>query len=642
DRYADITKGTGAVKITPAHDFNDFDVGQRHRLPIIDVMDAKGALNENVPEIFQKMDRFEARKKVAELLRKKKLLVKVENVKQMIPFGDRSGAVLEPKLTYQWFVNTEKLAEPAIRAVKDGKLHFVPKRWENLYFEWLNNIRPWCVSRQIWWGHRIPAWYGPDGQIFVEKTQEEAAAKATEYYGKNHIELIQDEDVLDTWFSSAMWPFVTLDWPEKTPDFKRFYSKMIIVTGFDIIFFWIARMVMMGIYATGEIPFGDVYIHGLVRDEKGRKMSKSKGNVIDPISLCQKYGADAVRYTLASLASPGRDLKMNDRLVETGRNFLTKMWNAVRFAQMNSCVYNRHFKISDVKSPIVKWMIYQTINMVNNVENSIENYRFDDATRYIYQCVWSSFCDWYMEFIKPILQKTSSNCKQNIDSISDKDEILKNNYDLNLTLLKKDIRDTTAWAILQFVRVLYPITPFISKKLSGEFGILDAEWPDFSCINIDFEPAVKEIEFLKNVITSIRSTKQYLRIPLTDKMNIRIETSDLNVKRMFTSDYSEILYQMAGVRINDISGQTIPVIIDNAIIHVEFEGKIDVNTEKRRLQHEIAGLTKMRNNTLNRLVNNDFLCKASEDIIEEHKRRVDHINDQIQKINYVLQSLDVV
>ncbi|MDR1334352.1 MAG: valine--tRNA ligase [Holosporaceae bacterium] len=629
DKYADPAKGSGAVKITPAHDFNDYDVGVRNRLPVIEIMNFKGELNENVPEIFQLMDRFAAREKVVDLLTKKELLEKVEKIKQKIPFGDRSDVSLEPMITYQWFVNAEKLAISAIEAVETGKIKFIPKHWENLYFEWLKNVRPWCISRQIWWGHRIPAWYGPDGQIFVAETYDEALEQAIGFYGKNHVELAQDEDVLDTWFSSGMWPFVALGWPKQTDELKNFYSKMLVVTGFDIIFFWIARMIMMSIYTMGEIPFPDVYIHGLVRDDKGRKMSKSRGNVMNPLTLCRKYGADAVRYTLASLSSPGRDVRMNEQLIENGRNFLTKIWNVVRFAQMNGCVYNREFNMEGVASPVAKWIIHEVKQMIVNVENSMSNYRVDEVSHHIYHCVWDSFCDWYMEFIKPVLQQSPLRDDE------------RQGYDLPLTILKKDLRDTTAWAIIQFLRVLYPICPFIVKKLSGEMGIIDMVWPDTSALELDFSEAIREVESLKTIISSVRSMKQCLRIPINEKINVSIEGYTPYIKDIVTN-YEEVLNRMAGVALGEISSQTIPIVIEGAIIHLEVGSKIDISAERKRLLDELSKLGASKEAAFLRLSNDDFLSKATQDVIEEHERRVVVLNEKIQKIEYVLKSLEIV
>ena len=632
DKYADPQKGSGAVKITPAHDFNDYEVGKRHKLPIIDIMTPRGELNDKVPEMFRHLERSEARRQVVDMLDKTGLLRNVESISQDVPCGDRSGVVLEPRITYQWFVNAEKLAKPAIKAVKDEKIKFVPKHWENLYFEWMNNIRPWCISRQIWWGHRIPAWYGPDGQVFVAESSELAQEQATKFYGKNNVELKQDEDVLDTWFSSGMWPFVTLGWPNETPELKRYFSRMVVVTRFDIIFFWVARMIMFGIQANKRVPFKDVYIHGLVRDERGKKMSKSKGNVIDPLDLCKKYGADSVRFTLAMLSSPGRDLKMGDKTVESGRNFLTKLWNVVRFAQMNGCFYDRSYRIDETTQPIARWMVLHIKKMVADVETALESYRFDEAAKTIYQCVWGIFCDWYMEFVKIILQHPTEELVPS--------EI---GYNLNYTIIKKDLRDTTAWAILQFVRVLYPITPFIAKKLSGEIGVVEMEWPDFSEFKLfpDYEESTKEVDRVKNLISSIRSMKQCLGISVTEKLNVYFEV--LNQDRMQELfGYTEVINRMAGVTICDqVTGeQNIPIVLDGIVAHLGISGKINIESEVKRLTEEVANLDKVRTEAQKRLENEDFIKKASEEVVQEHRNRVESINARIEQLNYVIKSLE--
>lgn len=627
DRYADPEKGTGAVKITPAHDFNDYEVGLRHRLPVVDIFNEKAELNDKVPEMFRGMDRFEARNKVVDLLEKKGLIVEVEDIKQTLPFGDRSGVILEPRVTYQWFVNAEKLARPAIKAVKEGKIKFIPKHWENLYFEWLENIRPWCISRQIWWGHRIPAWYGPDGQAFVAENEEEAKKQALKFYGKHEVKLVQDNDVLDTWFSSGMWPFVTLGWPEDRKEFQRFYSNMIVVTGFDIIFFWVSRMIMMSMYATKEVPFKEVYIHGLVRDKHGNKMSKSKGNVIDPLVLCNKYGADAVRYTLAYMSSPGRDLKMSDQVVETGRNFLTKLWNVVRFAQMNGCVYNKGFDPNEVTHPLNKWIIFEVKRTVEAVEEAYKNYRFDDAARFVYQGVWNSLCDWYMEFVKPILQQSSLT-----------DENLAG-YDLGKTLLKKDVRDTMAWVVVQFIRVLYPIAPFISKKLCGELGAVDIAWPKVDKINLDFTDSIKQVGLLKEVITAVRSLKQSFHMPVNEKLNAVLEGNSVN-SQIFIQNYAEIVSRMAGVTFVSSVDQGVPIVLNGAILKIGIDGKIDIEKEIEGLKKEVESYVKMRDAAIFRLNNEAFRNKASEEVIAEHNKRVEVLSDKISKSEYIIRSLE--
>lgn len=629
DRYADPKKGTGAVKITPAHDPNDFEVGKRHKLPLINIMNERAELNENVPEMFKHMDRFKARELVIDMLKKKDLLIKVEDIKQTVPFGDRSGTIVEPRITKQWFVNAEKLAVPAIKAVKDGDTSFVPKHWENLYFEWLKHIRPWCISRQIWWGHRIPAWYGPDGQVFVAESEAKAKEKAVAFYGQNTVKLVQDEDVLDTWFSSGMWPFVTLGWPEQTPELERFYSNAIVVTGFDIIFFWVARMVMFGLHTMKKVPFKQMYIHGLVRDEKGQKMSKSKKNVIDPLVLCDKFGADAVRYTLASLSSPGRDIKMNEQTVEVGRNFLTKLWNVVRFTQMNGSFYNKEFVAGNVTDPLAKWIIAKIKRMVLNVEKYLDAYRFDDALREIYQCIWNSFCDWYLELIKPVLQKTSIT------------EEKAEGYNLSNVLKKKEIRDTTAWAILQFVRVLYPFVPFIAKKLSGELGVFDMSWPDVSGIDFEDDKSSQCIEGIKQIITSIRSIKQCLHIPMTRRLTFAIESEDKYFTG-FVGNCNEILDRVCSAVMGEMKGATIPVVIDHAILHVCLGDMVDIKQELKRLRQDVEQLEKIKNGTLARLNNPAFIEKANPEVIEEHKKRVQTLDEKIHKNMYIINGLESV
>lgn len=628
DKYADPEKGTGAVKITPAHDFNDYEVGQRNKLPIIDIFNEKAELNKEVPEMFQGMGRFEARSKVVELLEKKEVLVKVEDIKQTLPFGDRSGVILEPRITHQWFVNAEKLARPAIKAVKEGKIKFIPKHWENLYFEWLENIRPWCVSRQIWWGHRIPAWYGPDGQVFVAESESDAKQQASKFYGKHDVKLVQDDDVLDTWFSSGMWPFITLDWPEDSEDFRKFYSNMIVVTGFDIIFFWVSRMIMMSLYALKEVPFREVYIHGLVRDKHGNKMSKSKGNVIDPLTLCDKYGADAVRYTLAYMSSPGRDLKMSDKVVETGRNFLTKLWNVVRFAQMNGCVYNNSFNPNDVTHPLNKWIIFETKNTVDAVEEAYKTYRFDDAARVIYQGIWNSLCDWYMEFVKPILQESALTDDNN------------EGYDLSQTLLKKDIRDTIAWVIVQFIRVLYPIAPFISKKLSGELGATEIVWPKFDNVQLDFEASINQVELLKEIVTSVRSIKQSFRMPANEKLNAVLEGTTVDIGS-FTETYGKIVHRITGISFVDSVDMSVPVVLNGGVIlRMGIDREIDIQEKIADFKKEIADYTRMRDAALFRLNNEDFKNKATEEVIAEHNKRVEVLSEKINKIEHIIRSLE--
>ena len=445
DDYADPEKGTGAVKITPAHDFNDFEVGKRHHLAKINVLDIEAQLDldgnieflEGVPAsaeldetlAMHGLDRFDARKKIVTRLEAAGLLDKIEPNTHMVPHGDRSGAVIEPFLTDQWYVDAKEMAKPAIAAVRDGRTTFVPKNWDKTYFEWMENIQPWCISRQLWWGHQIPAWYGPDGRVFVAETEEEAVSRALAYYAETEAItpmqahdmaldpesrepfLLRDEDVLDTWFSSALWAFSTLGWPDKTPELARYYPTNTLVTGFDIIFFWVARMMMMGLHFMKDVPFGTVYIHALVRDEKGAKMSKSKGNVIDPLELIDEFGADALRFTLTAMAAQGRDIKLAKSRVEGYRNFATKLWNACRFAEMNGCATLPGFEPDDLTEVLNRWIAHETARTVDEVTAAIEAYKFNEAASAVYHFVWNIYCDWYIELAKPVLLGPESPAK---------------------------------------------------------------------------------------------------------------------------------------------------------------------------------------------------------------------------------------
>ncbi|MDF2765700.1 MAG: valine--tRNA ligase, partial [Rhodospirillales bacterium] len=444
DDYADPETGSGAVKITPAHDFNDFEVGRRHDLPLINIFDRNAHLTDAVPERYRGLDRFEARKRVVADLEAAGALVKVEDHLHSVPFGDRGGVPLEPWLTDQWYADARRLAGPAIAAVEDGRTRFVPKQWENTYFDWMRNIQPWCISRQLWWGHQIPAWYGPDGTIFVEETEREAQAAAARHYGRD-VELVRDPDVLDTWFSSALWPFSTLGWPERTPELERYYPTDVLVTGFDIIFFWVARMMMMGLHFKGEVPFRTVYIHALVRDEFGQKMSKSKGNIIDPLVLIDKYGADALRFTLVAMAAQGRDIKLAEARVEGYRNFATKLWNAARFCQMNGCTPDRRFDPQTPRQRINAWLVAAVRRAAEDVTDAIETYRFNEAAAALYHFVWHSFCDWYLELAKPVL--------------SGADEAA-----------KEETRGAAAWALGQILHLLHPVMPFVTEELWSQLG----------------------------------------------------------------------------------------------------------------------------------------------------------------------------
>ncbi|MEC8476253.1 MAG: valine--tRNA ligase, partial [Pseudomonadota bacterium] len=411
DRYADPEQGSGAVKITPAHDFNDFEVGRRCNLNSINILDKTACIELNEDDFFdmesrdswQGLERFEARKRVIDEITELGLLDKIEDNTHMVPFGDRSNVVIEPWLTDQWYVDAATLAKPAIEAVKSGQTKFVPANWEKTYFDWMDNIQPWCISRQLWWGHQIPAWYGPDGDVFVAESEQDAYVAAKTHYGHD-TELTRDEDVLDTWFSSALWPFSTLGWPDDTPELHKHYKTDVLVTGFDIIFFWVARMMMMGLHFKQEVPFHTIYIHALVRDEKGAKMSKSKGNVIDPLELADKFSADALRFTLSAMAAMGRDIKLSESRVEGYRNFATKLRNATRFCEINECFTVGAFNPAEATLPLTQWLVGETYRATEAITASLEAYRFNDASTFVYQFIWDGFCDWFIELAKPILQ----------------------------------------------------------------------------------------------------------------------------------------------------------------------------------------------------------------------------------------------
>ncbi len=619
DDYANPEKGTGAVKITPAHDFNDFEVGIRHGLDVINIINKDATLNNNVPEEYRGLDRFEARRKVVQHLESLGILEKVEKIRHKIPYSDRSGVIIEPFVTEQWFLDAEKLAGPAIEAVESGETRFVPDHWQNLYFEWMRNIRPWCISRQIWWGHQIPVWYGEDGKTFVCKNESEAYKAAREFYGKDDVKLKRDEDVLDTWFSSGMWPFSTLGWcgesSSENNDLAKYYGNAVVVTGFDIIFFWVARMMMSGIYVMGKSPFKDIYIHGLVRDSKGQKMSKSKGNVIDPLNLCEEYGSDAVRFTLAYLASPGRDVKMDSKTVEIGRNFLTKVWNSVRFAQMYGINKNSSIEIKNIKSPICVWIIAETKKSISDFVNAMENYRFDECAKIVYQFVWNKFCDWFLEMAKPILQ---NDCEE-----------------------KNDILNVLPWVIEQVTGLLYPICPFISQVIREEISTQKMKFPEVDIVS-DICAECQNVSLLTEIITKIRSVRKELNISPGNLIKISVENIDSN-KFEFISRSANILKSMSKSELVDNSNdKAISVVICGATIKLFVGDIVDSAAEKIKLQKELDKIISEKSQIECRLSNKNFIEKAAKEIIEENTARLSVIDDKIRSINELLQEISKI
>ena len=606
DDYADPEKGSGAVKITPAHDFNDFAVGARHDLERINVLDENAALNENAPEAYRGMDRFDARKAIVAEIEALGLLEKIEENPMVVPYGDRSGVVVEPWLTDQWFADAHALAQPAIKAVEEGRTKFVPKQWENTYFEWMRNIQPWCVSRQLWWGHRIPAWYGPDGQFFVEETEDEAKEAAKAHYGKD-VDLVQDPDVLDTWFSSGLWPFSTLGWPEKTPELDRYYPGDVLVTGFDIIFFWVARMMMMGLHFMGEVPFKEVYIHALVRDEKGQKMSKSKGNVMDPLELCDKYGTDSVRFTLAAMAAQGRDIKLAEQRIAGYRNFITKIWNAARFCEMNECVPSATFDPSSVTTTLNRWIVSKAAEAGNAVATAIEAYRFNESADALYHFTWHTFCDWFLEFAKPVFQGDDE-------------------------AAKAETRATAAWALDQILIFGQPIMPFVTEELwrriddSRGSALINAEWPDYA--GLSAPDAQEEMDWLVELISAVRSVRAEMNIPPKTKLDISVKDADAVDKARLDSHRALI---EANARLSSIKAVEGDVSIDGAIqavvgsmtLLLPLAGVIDVEQERARLQKEITKHDAEISKIEKKLGNAGFVAKAPPEVVEENRSRVE-------------------
>ena len=619
DEYSDMEKGSGAVKITPAHDFNDFEVGRRHELELINIFDEKAKLNKNVPEKFVGLDRFEARKIIVADMEELGLLSLVEDTDHVVPHGDRSQVPIEPWLTDQWYCNAKMLAQEPIKAVQEGRTKFVPKNWENTFFEWMKNIQPWCISRQLWWGHQIPAWFGPDGQVFVEETEEAAVAEAEKYYGEPVI-LKRDEDVLDTWFSSALWPFSTLGWPNQTKELEKYYPGEVLVTGFDIIFFWVARMMMMGLHFMKEVPFQTVYIHALVRDEKGQKMSKSKGNVLDPLDLIGKYGSDALRFTLAAMAAQGRDIKLAEGRIEGYRNFATKLWNAARFAQLNSCSYEPAFQPNLVVSKVNKWIISETVQMVRNIEIAIASYRFNDAANIIYQFSWATFCDWYLEFTKPLLANSED-------------------------VLLKETRATTSWVLKQIFNSLNPLMPYITEELweQFEFGglLINEEWPTFDD-NLIAPDATKEISWVIALINEIRSTRSAANINVKSRVQVLMKRFDKE-RISYVEANEELIIRLGNLESlkstkDDFPKGTIQSVVEGNLFGLVITEDIDFKSEKDRISKDLIKIKREMEKFESKLSNEKFLEKAPEKVIRETRNRLDEAKKKADKLNQVFES----
>jgi valyl-tRNA synthetase len=633
DEISDPEKGSGAVKITPAHDFGDFEVGRRHNLPQINIftLEAKLLLKGNaafvagVPKsadldatlALHGSDRFAARKAIVARLEEMGLVEKIEPNMHVVPHGDRSNVVIEPYLTDQWYVNAKELAKPAIAAVRDGKTKFVPKNWEKTYFDWMENIQPWCISRQLWWGHQIPAWYGPDGKVFVALSEAEAQAEADKHYGKKAV-LTRDEDVLDTWFSSALWPFSTLGWPDETKELKRYYPTSTLVTGFDIIFFWVARMMMMGLHFMKEIPFHDVYIHALVRDATGAKMSKSKGNVIDPLVLIDEYGADALRFTLAAMAAMGRDIKLSTQRVEGYRNFATKLWNAARFAEMNGCATVAKFDPKSAKETLNRWIAHETAKAVAEVTEAIETYRFNDAAAAVYRFVWNIYCDWYLELAKPLLTGPDSAGKSETQAM-------------------------VAWARDEILKLLHPFMPFVTEELWAVTGKHDAllaldRWPTLSDLADD--KAEAEIGWVIDLVTAIRSVRAEMNITAQIPLVLAGASAETGARATRWADFIKRL-----ARVSDISSAaaappgSVQLVVRGEVAALPLKGVIDLAAERARLAKEMQKADADIARSDAKLNNPKFIERADEEVVEEEKEKREEAVGRKAKIAEALERL---
>ncbi|MBV9539656.1 MAG: valine--tRNA ligase, partial [Alphaproteobacteria bacterium] len=602
DEHSDPEKGTGAVKITPGHDFNDFEVGKRHHLPLINILNKDGTLNDLVPEAYRGLDRDDARKVVLADLEALDLVDRVEPITHAVPHDEKTKTVvLEPLMTEQWYCNVKPLADKAIAAVEQGRTKFVPEQWTNIYFNWLRNIHPWCISRQLWWGHQIPAWYDEDGKIYVAMSDEEAQAQAP---GKK---LTRDPDVLDTWFSSALWPFSTLGWPDQTPELARYYPTSVLSTAFDIIFFWVARMMMMGIHFMGDVPFRQVFIHTRVLDEKGSKMSKTKGNVIDPIDLVDEFGADALRFTLALAAGTGRDMRIGPTRVEPNRNFATKLWNTARFCEMNGCVTQLGFDPTEVTLTANKWIVGEVAQAVDDVARNIETMKFNEASSAAYHFVYDVFCDWYIEIAKPIFQGADE-------------------------AAKAETRATTAWARDQILKILHPFMPYITEELWARIAeggaqretlLIEAPWPVVTA-PAGAEAASAEMNWVIALVSGVRSVRTEMNVPPSAKIALLLKDPDPQTAERLAR-HKDVILQLA--RLTSVeAASTLPkgtaqFLVGETVAGLPLGDVIDFAKERTRLEKELKKATDEIARFDAKLGNEQFVAKAPEDVLTEQREK---------------------
>jgi valyl-tRNA synthetase len=620
DEYADPEKGSGAVKITPAHDFNDFEVGKRHQLEFINIFDEFAKINENAPKRFHGLDRFEARKLILEELTQLGLLIKEEKQEMVIPYGDRSGVIIEPWLTDQWFCNAKKLAIDPIKSVKENITTFVPKNWENTFFNWMENIQPWCISRQLWWGHQIPAWYGPDNKSFVALSQEDAKLMAQNHYGKE-VELKQDEDVLDTWFSSALWTFSTLDWPNNTYELDRFYPGNVLVTGFDIIFFWVARMMMMGSHFMKETPFKDIYIHPLIRDEKGQKMSKSKGNIIDPLVLLDKYGADTLRFTLTALLNPGRDVKLAEERVKGYKSFTNKIWNAANFLNLNDVRFIDQIDTETINLDSSKWILKEFEEVQKKYFANIEKYQFHEIASLIYHFTWHTFCDWYIEFIKSDFKDPKKS---------------------------EETKKISGWVFVQTLKLLHPIMPFITEKLW--LSLVDKDSflmsQNFIKVNFDqsFDNSKKYILKIIEILTSLRNLRADLNISYKNEIEIIVDTKNNNLIDFITNYQTEFkrLLKIKSILFEENTSQkkSAFIVLNDITILIPLDGIVDLDKEIIKLENKKNTYNEKLKSILGKLNNKAFIEKAPDNVIENFRIQEQEMKSSIEKINEIINTIN--
>ncbi|HVC61435.1 MAG TPA: valine--tRNA ligase [Acetobacteraceae bacterium] len=657
DAYSDPEKGTGAVKITPAHDFNDFEVGRRHDLPMPTILDREGRVtlaeirdslavvgygagtplirpgidhgesekpsqHEIADPVFveslDRTDRFRARALIVAKLTEIGLLDKTEQYTHQVPHGDRGGVPIEPRLTTQWYANAAVLAKPAIEAVESGRTQFVPKQWENTFFAWMRDIQPWCISRQLWWGHRIPAWYGPDRTVFVAYSEAEAQAEAREKYGHDE-PLVQDEDVLDTWFSSGLWPFSTLGWPDRTRELERYYPGDVLVTGFDIIFFWVARMMMQGIHFMGDVPFRTVYIHGLVRDERGQKMSKSKGNVIDPLELIDRFGADALRFTICALTGPGRDVKLGASRVQDYRSFVTKLWNAARFCEMHGIRPDASFAPAQATLPLTRWILDAANRTIEEADAALEAYRFDEYAATCYRFTWGTFCDWFLELAKPVLEGDLPGAAE--------------------------LRAVTAYVLGVLLRLLHPAIPFVTEELWDHFGygapcsLIRAAWPAAAPVP-DAAAAREELDWVVRLVGAVRSVRMAMNVPTGATVPILLRDAAPETLARAERWIEPIRRLARGSEVKALAGEmpkgAAQAVVDEATVVLPLAGTIDVDTECARLTRERDKAAGEAAKLAKKLENADFVARAPEEVVAENRERLARFEAEVARLGAAL------